>query len=74
MASPAPPWRWRNTSAATNTMLSAMTASTGAIGSRSRSSVARLRVIECATVNAVTVQTSRRAPLTSSNRARTKNR
>ncbi len=52
-------------------MLSAITASTGAGGTCTKPSVAAPSVMLCATVNAVTVATSRRTPRTSNSNAST---
>ena len=64
----------RTISAATNTMLSAMTASTGADGTCTKPSVASASVMLCATVNAVIVLTSSHVPRVMSTSASTNSR
>ena len=61
-------------SAATNTMLSAIIASTGGPGTCTQPSVAATSVMLCATVNAVTVATIRLPPRTISSNASTNSR
>ena len=65
---------WRASSDARNKMLSAIVASTGAGGTCTKPSVAAASVTLCASVNAVTVATSRPMPRTSSSSASTNRR
>ena len=71
---PSPPYRPCTISAATNTMLSAITASTGLVGTWTSPRVAAASVMLCAIVNAVTVFTSIQPPRVMSRSARTNSR